>query len=406
MISNPRALLTGFLLGPIAFAQAFVLRNLTLRLDPRQMLDQHPFVPEASNDLRGPCPGMNLLANHNYIPHNGITNVDNSLTACLQAFNGGLDFCIVAVSLGFAYATSPLDFPLLTYSIGGPPPGSGGILGGITGTFTSRHAVGLSGTHNQFESDSSATRCDLDECGDNHTVDLRAFKALLNIVESGDPTQTVDIIIQQHVNQQRHSIANNPYYFHGPVQMVISGATTLLTAPFFADYSEEYPDGYFTVDTLCSMFGVQRYPNGTLELMPGGPRFPAGWRPRSTPVNLISDVVPNLIKMWTTYPETMQIGGNLGTVNSFFGLDISDFTNGVYTAASLLEGDNAACFVYQVSQQLMPVAVKNVEDAVYALLESTFDNAGDLFPSLVCPELAGVKTEMLEKYPGYTRSMN
>lgn len=259
--------------------------------------------------------------------------------------------------------------------------------------------------------------------GDNHTVDLRAFKALLDLVESGDPTQTVDIIIQQHVNQQRHSIASNPYYFHGPVQMVrlralyvdilitgnlqvISGATTLITAPFFADYSEEHPDGYFTVDTLCSMFGVQRYPNGTLALMPGGPRFPAGWRPRSTPVNLISDIVANLIKMWTTYPETMQIGGNLGTINSFFGIDIGDFTNGVYTAASLLEGDNAACFVYQVSQQLMPVAVKNVEDTVYALLESTFDSAGGLFPSLVCPELAGVKTEMLEKYPGYTRSMN
>ncbi|KAJ7339185.1 hypothetical protein DFH08DRAFT_783601 [Mycena albidolilacea] len=351
------------------------------------MLDQHPFVPEGPNDLRGPCPGMNLLANHNYIPHNGIANVDNSLTACLQV-----------VALGFAYATSPLDFPLLTYSIGGPPPGSDGILGS--------HGVGLSGTHNQFESDSSATRCDLDECGDNHTVDLRAFKALLDLVESGDPTQTVDIIIQQHVNRQRHSIASNPYYFHGPVQMIISGATTLVTAPFFADYSEEHPDGYFTIDTLCSMFGVQRYPNGTLVLMPGGPRFPAGWRPRSTPVNIISDVVANLIKMWTTYPETMQIGGNLGTVNSFFGLDISDFTNGVYTAVSLLEGDNAACFVYQVSQQLMPVAVKNVEDAVYALLESTFDSAGGLFPSLVCPELAGVKTEMLEKYPGYTRSMN
>lgn len=84
MISNPRALLTGILLGLTAFAQALVLRNLTLSLDPRQMLDQHTFVPEGSNDLRGPCPGMNLLANHNYIPHNGIANVDNSLTACLQ----------------------------------------------------------------------------------------------------------------------------------------------------------------------------------------------------------------------------------------------------------------------------------------------------------------------------------
>ncbi|KAF8134103.1 Chloroperoxidase [Mycena galopus ATCC 62051] len=397
MTPSPRALLTWLLLGRTTFEKAFLLRNLTLSLDPRQLNDQHPFVPEGPNDLRGPCPGMNLLANHNYIPHNGIASVDNTVAACVQ----GLDFCIVATALGFAYATNPLDFPLLTYSIGGPPPGSGGILGSITG-----QAVGLSGTHNQFESDASATRCDLDECGDSHTVDLRAFQALLDLVEAGDPTQTINIMTQHHVNRQQYSIANNPYYFHGPVQMIISGATTQIIGQFFTDYSEEYSDCYFTIDTLCSMFGVQRYPNGTLDLAPGGPRFPDGYRRPRTPVNLIPDMLANLIEMWISYPETMQLGGNLGAVNSFFGLDISEFTNGVYTATSLLQGDNAACFVYQVSQQLMPVVVKNVEEAVYGLLESAFESAEDLFPALVCPELSGLKIEMLEQYPGYNRSMN
>ncbi|KAJ6450170.1 hypothetical protein C8R45DRAFT_1043859 [Mycena sanguinolenta] len=68
--------------------------------------------------------------------------------------------------------------------------------------------------YNQFESDSSATRCDSGECGDNYTVDFRASEALLDIVETGDPTQAVDI-------PQRHSIASShlrrDYTHHCPI---------------------------------------------------------------------------------------------------------------------------------------------------------------------------------------------
>lgn len=30
------------------------------------------FVAPGPGDIRGPCPGLNALANHNYIPHNGV----------------------------------------------------------------------------------------------------------------------------------------------------------------------------------------------------------------------------------------------------------------------------------------------------------------------------------------------
>ena len=35
---------------------------------------EHAFVPPnfAAGDQRGPCPGLNALANHNYLPHNGV----------------------------------------------------------------------------------------------------------------------------------------------------------------------------------------------------------------------------------------------------------------------------------------------------------------------------------------------
>jgi hypothetical protein len=36
---------------------------------------KHAYVAPTSNDLRGPCPGLNAMANHGYIPHNGVATI-------------------------------------------------------------------------------------------------------------------------------------------------------------------------------------------------------------------------------------------------------------------------------------------------------------------------------------------
>ncbi len=38
---------------------------------------EHEFVPPnfAAGDVRGPCPGLNALANHGYLPRNGVAGV-------------------------------------------------------------------------------------------------------------------------------------------------------------------------------------------------------------------------------------------------------------------------------------------------------------------------------------------
>jgi hypothetical protein len=36
---------------------------------------EYAYVPPAANDLRGPCPGLNAMANHGYIPHNGVATI-------------------------------------------------------------------------------------------------------------------------------------------------------------------------------------------------------------------------------------------------------------------------------------------------------------------------------------------
>lgn len=44
----------------------------------------HAFVPPGPNDIRGPCPGLNAAANHNYIPHSGVGTI-------VQFVNGTFD---------------------------------------------------------------------------------------------------------------------------------------------------------------------------------------------------------------------------------------------------------------------------------------------------------------------------
>ena len=63
-------------MGRSAFASE--KRQLALGFDAAaQHIDvsgAHAFVPPGSGDQRGPCPGLNALANHNYISHDGITS--------------------------------------------------------------------------------------------------------------------------------------------------------------------------------------------------------------------------------------------------------------------------------------------------------------------------------------------
>ena len=47
----------------------------------------HAFVPPSASDLRGPCPGLNAMANHNYLPHDGWA----SITQFIDATNSGQD---------------------------------------------------------------------------------------------------------------------------------------------------------------------------------------------------------------------------------------------------------------------------------------------------------------------------
>lgn len=42
---------------------------------------QYAWVAPGAGDQRGPCPGLNALANHGYLPHNGVADIPTIISA-------------------------------------------------------------------------------------------------------------------------------------------------------------------------------------------------------------------------------------------------------------------------------------------------------------------------------------
>lgn len=47
------------------------------------------FNPPSGFDQRGPCPGLNAMANHGYLPHNGVATIQQFIDGTAAAFGMG-----------------------------------------------------------------------------------------------------------------------------------------------------------------------------------------------------------------------------------------------------------------------------------------------------------------------------
>lgn len=87
---------------------------------------------------------------------------------------------------------------------------------------------------------------------------------------------------------------------------------------------------------------------------------------------------------------------NTGTTNSFTGVDVSDLTGGIFNSKTLLQGNNLACFVYQLSAQAKP-------DILLGALDALTSAIGNIIGALGCPQLQAIDQKQLQKFPGYTK---
>ncbi|KAJ6620976.1 Chloroperoxidase [Mycena sp. CBHHK59/15] len=358
----------------------------------------HAYVAPGPGDERGPCPGLNSLANHNFIPHNGIVSFLGAIDASVTVYGLAVEGSTFAAAL--ALFGADLISPDLQFSIGGPSPsflGFGGILGSPTG---------LSYTHNQFESDSSATRGDFYQFNNNgHDLQVNYFQELYDL-QPASPAANYNksVIFKHRVRRFNQSIFENPYFFYGPVEMLVSSLTHCLIYALMSNHSTEYPDGILSNDILKSLYGISTA-SGQLVYTRGTERIPDNWNRRPLgddygAVHIIADVV----ELWQFAPQLLLVGGNTHGVNTYAPLDIANFTNGVYSAATLLDRNNAACFVFQATRLLVPDALNSLQDLVMVLVQKVVDAVEGMLAVLTCPELTGVNQAMLEHYPGYKRT--
>ncbi|KAF2088265.1 Cloroperoxidase [Saccharata proteae CBS 121410] len=371
----------------------------------QQLVDvsgDHAYQPAnfAAGDLRGPCPGLNAMANHGYVPRNGYGSVTDFVNGATAAYGMGADLAALLSVLGAVFSGD-----LTSWSIGGPPSaGLGNVLGSLPLGLLSA-PMGISFSHNKYEGDASPGRGDLYKYGNDYKLQLENFKALYDLQEGAEnPNYDLGVLINHHSNRFDNSIATNPYFFYGPFTGVgVSAAAHFFIYRMFGNKSAENPEGVLNKEVLKSFFGVTG-DGDNLQVNPGTERIPENFYRRAvgdeyTIPFLGVDGVTELLQ----YPKFATVGGNTGTVNSFTGVDIEHLTSGALNAQSLLEGDNLMCFILQFAAQGEPDLLKGLYSNV-GQAQSVLDNIlGQATSQLTCGPSITFDTSSFQQFPGYSQ---
>ncbi|KAJ7609771.1 Chloroperoxidase [Mycena polygramma] len=138
----------------------------------------HPFIAPGPNDMRGPCPAMNTLANHGYISRNGITTFEEIVLGSAEAFNTDRDMSSGLAALNMLTRGNIFVNKI---SIGGISPLVPPLPGQIDGPVTQGIAA-----HGRVEGDASMTRSDV-HIGDNRNFNQTLWdEDLAQLAKFGD----------------------------------------------------------------------------------------------------------------------------------------------------------------------------------------------------------------------------
>jgi len=226
----------------------------------------HPFMPLRPGDIRGPCPGLNTLASHGYLPRNGIATPVQIVNAVQEGFNMGNDIAVFVTYGAFLVDGNPLTNLL---SIGGKTP--------LTGMDPPQPAiVGGLDTHAVFEGDSSMTRGDA-FFGDNHSFNETLFEQFSNFsVQFGGGKYNITAAAELRHQRIQQSIATNPQFSFISPRYFTAFAESIFPLVFFVDgrvadqelnltdargffQNSQMPDGFFRAK---QPFGLNEIGNG------------------------------------------------------------------------------------------------------------------------------------------------
>ncbi|KAF5336406.1 hypothetical protein D9611_006738 [Ephemerocybe angulata] len=208
----------------------------------------HPWKPLERDDIRGPCPGLNTLASHGYLPRNGVATPTQIINAVQEGFN--MDS---STARFVTYAAHLVDGNLVTdlLSIGGktrktgPDPPAPASVAGLN-------------THAVFEGDSSMTRADF-FFGDNHSLNetlFKQFKDFSNRFGGG----FYNLTVAQELRHQRiqESIATNPTFDFTSPRFFTAFAESSFPIEFFVDGRN--PVRALSMDNATLFFRDSKFP--------------------------------------------------------------------------------------------------------------------------------------------------
>jgi len=287
----------------------------------------HSYIPPTTTDKRGPCPGLNTMANHGYLPRNGIPTTEQLYD--MQVNQASLEPLLAnvvnAIQALYTSNLAPEDVDLL--SIGGPS------------CTNSLCGPGMDG-HCPIEGDCSLTRQDY-YFGDNHSFNKTMWNTMSAFAGNHSSPWSFQFFSDYRYARYLKCIVENPEVFFGPLEFIL-----MSIAAQFANHVFTLPGQSPTETTMASFFVDER--------------FPDGWAP---PTNTLTYAAVNLgwIQMYVDHPITFLPIGSLQVPN---------------------RTECASCFFKQVleqaisvSQQTIPLAnllgFQSLANALLALIPCT-----------------------------------
>ncbi|KAI5365986.1 Putative chloroperoxidase [Septoria linicola] len=312
----------------------------------------HRYIAPTARDIRGPCPGLNTAANHNFLARDGITTYAELVDAQQNVYNVGYDLANLLAFLGLQ---ADGDLVTTKLSIGCDATGRTSFNRALTGS-----QPGLVG-HNKFEGDTSLTRNDFFlGKGDNFRFNTTLFAKM---TRSTGANYNLQGLAKYRKERYVESRRDNPNFFFGPLSLLLFGAASFLYE-LFPSGTRGYAPDFATI----SSFFVQE-------------KLPDNWTNRVAPYSnrLVTE---QIVAMYLLAP--VQFGGNTAA-GSFNGLpsNFGAIRNG--TISPSITPAETSCLLYQLATGQVPSSLNGVVTPTVEALAFFAKNVAPSFGNLGCP---------------------
>ncbi|QIX00817.1 hypothetical protein AMS68_006334 [Peltaster fructicola] len=283
----------GGILGGLGSTITGLLGSVAAEVDLDDLRPEpgYEFQAPGPNDSRGPCPGLNLLANYGYLPRNGYVNYGQVLAATSRGFNMHPDLSTV---LSVFAILADGDIATESWYLGAGVNGYGGL-----------------NRHSTVEADISPNREDFyNGCGDNHHVSSRMFYQNVELAKSGSGTFDMEVMAAQYAAQAKFAQANNPYLYVFPFPQIVSLGAFAFYPNFFSNGTYGL-GGVPNYESISSIIGAE-YDASTDSFKYVPERWPKNWYRRSIPYGAVDTLTDGYTQIYPAYPllpAFAQIGG-------------------------------------------------------------------------------------------------